>query len=169
MRAAGSRKSPDERYADVFGRTFLTPVRTVTQKFHEVTAGSSRLTRKHVIVLARYFGVSREAMVRRLEEIGLAKEGTWDWFDENGGITYQHVLEVPNDSLAETEVLEDSPRSNTLRIELLAAEVWRKELLSEGQLAVLLRLDRIQLRELLDEVEEDRSMVDGAPELPDRL
>ena len=168
-RAAGSRKSPDERYADVFGRTFLTPVRTVTQKFYEVTAGSSRLTRKQVIVLARYFGVSREAMVRRLEEVGLAKEGTWDWFGENGGIIQQHVLEVPADTLAEPDVQEDSPRLNTLRIDLLAGEVWRQELLSEGQLAALLRLERVRLRELLDEVEEDRSMVDGAPELPDRF
>ena len=169
MCAAGSRKSPNERYADVFGRTFLTPVRTVTQKFYEVTAGSSRLTRKQVIVLARYFGVSREAMVRRLEEVGLAKEGTWDWFDENWGIIQHHVLEVPADTLAEPDVQEDSPCSNTLRIDLLAGEVWRQELLSEGQLAALLRLDRVRLRELLDEVEEDRSMVDGAPELPDRF
>ncbi len=169
MRVAGRRKSPGERYADVFGRTFLTPVRTVTQIFYEVTAGSSRLTRQHVVVLARYFGVSLEAMVRRLEEVGLAKEGTWDWFDESHGIAHQQVLEVPRDSPAETEVLEDTTRLNTLRINLLAAEAWRRELLSEGQLAALLRLDRVQLRELLDDVEEERSMVDGAPELPGRL
>ena len=169
MRAAGPRKSPDERYADVFGRTFLTPVRTATQTFYEVTAGSSRLTRQHVTVLARYFGVSCEAIVRRLEEVGLAKEGTWDWFAANHAIAHQQVLEVPSDSPAETEVLRDPTRLNTLRINLLAAEAWRKELLSEGQLAALLRLDRVRLRELLDEVEEERSMVDGAPELPGRF
>src|SRR5215831_6474671 len=57
------------------------------QKFHDVTAGSDRLTRRHVILLAHFFGVSREAMVRRLEELGLTKVGTWDWFEYNGGIT----------------------------------------------------------------------------------
>ena len=166
MRSEGSRKSPEERYADVFGRTFLTPVRTVTQRFREVTAGSSRLTRQHVIILSRHFGVSREAMVRRLEEIGLASNGTWDWFEANGGITYQHVMQVAGDSLTQPEVMEPTPAPAKLRIDLLAAEVWRKELLSEGQLAALLRVDRIRLRKLLDEVEDERSMTDGAPELP---
>ncbi len=77
----------EERYANAFGRAFLTPARGVMQKFHEVTAGSDRLTRRHVIILAHFFGVSREAMVRRLEELGLTKPGTWDWFQSNGGIT----------------------------------------------------------------------------------
>ena len=65
--------SREERYADAFGRAFLTPPRAVMQKFQEVTAGSDRLTRRHVIVLAHFFGVSREAMVRRVEELGLVK------------------------------------------------------------------------------------------------
>ncbi len=56
----------EERYANAFGRAFLTPARGVMQKFHEVTAGSDRLTRRHIIILAHFFGVSREAMVRRL-------------------------------------------------------------------------------------------------------
>jgi len=166
MRAEGPGKSPDERYADVFGRTFLTPVRTVTQRFREITAGSSRLTRQHVIVLARYFGVSPGAMVRRLEEVGLAKQGTWDWFEENGGITDQDMSEVPAGSAAQSVAPFPAPRLNTLRIDLLAAEAWRTELLSEGQLAALLRLGRLQLRELLDAAEEERSAADGAPELP---
>ena len=59
----------EERYANAFGRAFLTPARGVMQKFHEVTAGSDRLTRRHIIILAHFFGVSREAMVRRLEEL----------------------------------------------------------------------------------------------------
>jgi len=166
MRAEGPGKSPDERYADVFGRTFLTPVRTVTQRFREITAGSSRLTRQHVIVLARYFGVSPGAMVRRLEEVGLAKQGTWDWFEENGGTTDQDMSEVPAGSAAQSVAPFPAPRLNTLRIDLLAAEAWRTELLSEGQLAALLRLGRLQLRELLDAAEEERSAADGAPELP---
>ena len=72
--------SREERYANAFGRAFLTPARGVMQKFHEITAGSDRLTRRHVIILAHFFGVSREAIVRRLEELGLTKPGTWDWF-----------------------------------------------------------------------------------------
>ncbi len=44
----------EERYANAFGRAFLTPARGLMQKFHEVTAGSDRLTRRHVIILAHY-------------------------------------------------------------------------------------------------------------------
>ena len=58
--------SREERYANAFARAFLTPARGVAQKFEEVTAGSERLTRRHVIVLAHFFGVSREAIVRRV-------------------------------------------------------------------------------------------------------
>lgn len=158
-------KSPEERYGDVFARTFLTPVRTVAQRFREITAGSSRLTRQHVIVLASYFGVSPETMVRRLEEVGVARRGTWDWFEENGGVTHQDGPEVPAGTAAQAVAPLPAPRSDTLRIDLLAAEAWRTELLSEGQLAALLQLGRVQLRKLLDAAEEERSVVAGAPEL----
>src|SRR5215472_18556437 len=66
----------EERYANAYGRAFLTAARGVVQKFHEVTAGSDRSTRRHVMILAHFFGVSREAMVRRLEEFG--PDQGWD-------------------------------------------------------------------------------------------
>ena len=83
----GQTHSREERYANAFSREFLTPGRAVMTKFHELTQGSSLLTRRHVILLAHTFGVSREAMVRRLEELDLVPAGAWDWFTANGGIT----------------------------------------------------------------------------------
>ena len=50
---------------------------------------------------------------------------------------------------------------------LLAAEAWRQDLLSEGQLARLLHLDRLGLREILDNVEIDGGEADGMPKLPE--
>ena len=91
--------SREERYANAFGRCFLTPAGAVRQKFQEVTAGSTHLTRRHIIVMAHFFGVSREAMVRRLEELGLTKKGTWDWFIANGGISDEQVVQVLGDLL----------------------------------------------------------------------
>jgi Zn-dependent peptidase ImmA (M78 family) len=70
--------SREERYAAAFSAAFLMPARAVMQKFKEVTAGAEKLTRRHVIVLAHAFGVSREATVRRLEDLKLAPKGTWD-------------------------------------------------------------------------------------------
>ena len=157
--------SREERYANAFGRAFLTPARTVMQRFREITAGSSRLTRRHVILLAHAFGVSREAMVRRLEELRLTKAGTWDWFQANGGITAEQARQVLGDLAGVDTDKSEADRPTTLRLNLLAAEAWRQELLSEGQLARLLHLDRLGLREILDNVEIEGSEADGMPKL----
>ena len=158
--------SREERYANVFARSFLTPARAVMQRFQEVTAGSLRLTRRHVILLSHAFGVSREAMVRRLEELGLTKDGTWDWFQANGGITDDQAREVLGDLIPADTVKAEANRPTTLRLNLMATEARRQDLLSEGQLARLLNLDRVELRKILDEVDEG-SEADGMPELLD--
>jgi Zn-dependent peptidase ImmA (M78 family)/DNA-binding XRE family transcriptional regulator len=159
--------SREERYADAFGRAFLTPPRAVMQKFQEITAGADRLTRRHVIVLAHVFGVSREAMVRRLEELELVKKGTWDWFQANGGITDQHSRQVLGDLSTPDAQKADADRPTTLRLNLLAAEAYRRELFSEGQLARLLAIDRIELREIMDDLEMEGSEADAAPVFPE--
>lgn len=155
--------SREERYANAFGRSFMTPAGAVRQKFQEVTAGSPRLTRRHIIVLAHFFGVSREAIVRRLEELGLTKMGTWDWFEENGGITDDQASQVLGDLRASDPQKAEANRPTTLRLNLLAAEAYRQELLSEGQLARLLQVDRVELREMLHDMEVQEDEADGAP------
>lgn len=161
--------SREERYANAFARAFLTPARGLTQKFQELTAGADRLSRRHVIVLAHFFGVSREAMVRRLEELSLVKPGTWDWFQSNGGITDEQARQVLGDLLIPDAKKAEADRPTTLRLNMLAAEVYRKGLLSEGQLARLLNLDRVELRQILDQVlvEAEGSEADGVANLLD--
>lgn len=161
---ATSESAREERYANAFGRAFLMPSRAVKQKFQDVTAGASSLSRRHIIVLANYFGVSREALVRRLEELGLVKRDSWDWFVENGGITNEQVIQVLG-ALPKDEHKDDADRPISLRMSMMADEVWRRGLLSEGQLARLLRLDRLELRTLLDGLGNEGSEADGAPKL----
>ena len=162
----GGERSREDGYATAFGRAFLTPARTVVQRFRDVTQGASQLTRRHVILLAHSFGVSREALVRRLEELDLTKPGTWNWFQANGGITNQQVGQVLGDLMGRDRDPIDSKCPTTFRLSLLAAEAWRQELLSEGQLARLFHLDRVQLREILDGVETKGVDANGAPQLP---
>lgn len=156
--------SREERYANAFARAFLTPSRSVLQKFHEVTAGSDRLTRRHVIILAHFFGVSREAIVRRLEELGSVKQGTWDWFQANGGITDEQARQVLGDLIAPDAEKAESNRPTTLRLNLLAYEAHRRGLMSEGQLARLLHLDRLELREILGSHVGDGDEIGGGSE-----
>lgn len=156
--------SREERYANAFARAFLTPARAVMAMFRDVTAGSSSLTRRHVIVLAHAFGVAREAMVRRLEELGLTKAGTWDWFAHNGGITNEQARQVLGDAWSVDARKADAARPVSLRLGMLAREAWKKDLLSEGQLAGLLQLDRVEIRELIDAFEDEE--VDDAAARP---
>lgn len=157
-----SENSREERYATTFGRAFMTPAQAVMQKFREITAGSDKLTRRHVIVLAHFFGVSREAIVRRLEELKLTDEGTWDWFQANGGISDQQARQVLGDLSAQDIHKADATRPTTLRLSLLAGEAWQRGILSEGQLARMLHLDRVELRRMFDGLEIEGSEADGA-------
>ena len=158
------RNSREERYATTFSRVFLMPARAVMQKFKEITAGAERLTRRHVIIIAHYFGVSREAAVRRLEELGLAPDGAWDWFLQNGRITNEQVAQVLGTQPSRPMVYGgESPRLS-FRLETLAAETMNRGLMSEGQIAQLLKIDRRDVRSLLHQTEDAG---DGLYQLPE--
>jgi Zn-dependent peptidase ImmA (M78 family) len=158
--------SREERYANAFARCFLTPARAVRQKFAELTAGQSHLMRRHIILLANAFGVSREAMVRRLEELSLAKNGTWDWFQANGGITDEQAREVLGNLPSRHLHSAESQGLVPPRLALLAREAWKRGLYSEGQLARLLVLSRLEVRELLDGAETEEGEANELVKLP---
>jgi Zn-dependent peptidase ImmA (M78 family) len=158
--------SREERYANCFARSFLTPARAVRQRFAEITAGQSHLTRRHIVLLAHAFGISREALVRRLEELSLARPGTWDWFQANGGITDEQVRQVLGELPARGGSMIEAQGLVPPRLALLAREVWKRGLYSEGQLARLLRLNRHEIREILDGAENEESEANELVKLP---
>lgn len=142
------------------------PSRAVRQRFQDITAGHSHLTRRHIILFANAFGVAREAMVRRLEELGLARRGTWDWFQANGGITDEQARQVlgalPSRHLPTSETGFQLPP----RLALLAGEAWKRGIYSEGQLVRLLHLDRYSVRALLDSAATEEGEEDDLVKLP---
>ncbi|WP_404425495.1 ImmA/IrrE family metallo-endopeptidase [Thalassospira australica] len=158
--------SREERYANIFQRSFLTPARAVQQKFADITAGHTHLTRRHIILLAHAFQVSREAITRRLEELNLAKTGTWDWFKDNGGITDEQAKQVLGDKHPPQPNLSEGKYLLPSRLALLAREAWKRDLFSEGQLSKLLMLDRHQVREVLDGVEMEENEANDLVKLP---
>ncbi|MCW5939184.1 MAG: ImmA/IrrE family metallo-endopeptidase [Fimbriimonadaceae bacterium] len=142
--------SRDDKYANAFAAALLMPAITVKQRFVELTAGQRDLTRRHVILLAANFFVSREAMVRRLEQLGLVREGAWSWFQDNGGITDEQAREVIGNDATKHLVAVRSAGLLPHRLALLVREAAKGELYSEGQLARLLQLDRQEIRQVLD-------------------
>ncbi|MBI1274455.1 helix-turn-helix domain-containing protein [bacterium] len=159
--------SREERYANAFGRAFLTPRKSFEESFRQLTAGSDTLTRRHVILLAHQNHISREACVRRLEELGLIKKGIWAWFEANGGITNAQAKEVLG-SAAEIHdpAKDDASRLISHRMSLMMHAAWKRDLMSEGQLADLLNIPRIELRAIIDQIELEESDTDDLLKLP---
>ena len=166
LRSDSSPRSREERYADYFARSFLTPARAVKQRFVELTAGHSHLTRSHVILLAHCFGVSREAMVRRVEELGACSRWDLELVSSPRGITDRQAEELLGASPTQEQDMISDPDYVSPRLALLAREAWKKTFYSEGQLARLLRLHRLEVRQLLDGVETEKHEADELVKLP---
>jgi Zn-dependent peptidase ImmA (M78 family) len=160
-------QSREERYAHAFGRAFLSPRKSFEAAFRQLTAGSEKITRRPIIVLAHQFRISREACVRRLEELGLVKRGVWAWFEAHGGITNTQAHEVLGEAASKADpAKDDADRPVSHRMSLMAHAAWKRDLMSEGQLAELLKLKRLDLRALLDQIELEESETDDLFKLP---
>lgn len=165
--------SREERYANHFGRALLTPADAVKARYQELRAGEDPETRKTlhrriVILMADAFSVSIEAMVRRMEELGLAHEGTWDWFVRNGGVTQEDKIRVLGARASGPEISKDEvTRPFSPKIGLMAYRAWKKELLTESQLSDLLKVDRLTLRAFLYDLRsEEEGEADDLLKLP---
>ena len=151
-----------ERYANSFGHAFLAPAEGFAQSFRQLQAGTDKITRRMVVLLAHQYGISRQACCLRLEETGCAKKGTWKWFKDNGGITDEQIREVlgtaagrPDPAAADA----DSPVPH--RTSLMAHTAWKRGLMSEGVLAELLKVGRVQLRDIFYRIEIEESEAHG--------
>lgn len=159
--------SRDERYASVFGRAFVTPRKSFSESFKQLTAGADMLNRRHIILLAHQYNIAREACVRRLEELELLKKGTWEWLKTKGGIKDYHAREVLGDAIARVDMAKtDANRSVSHKMSLMAYEAWKRGIMSEGQLAELLKLGRVEVRELIDQIELEENVTDDLLKLP---
>jgi Zn-dependent peptidase ImmA (M78 family) len=160
--------SRDERYANAFGRAFLTPAESFSESFRQLKQITGKTTRRLIILLAQQYNISRQACCLRLEELGLAKKGTWVWFENNGGITDEHAREVLGEMTERRDPAKsDADRPISQRLSLMAHAAWKRELMSEGQLAELLKLGRVEVRGIIDQIELEERDTDELLKLPD--
>ena len=142
VRVSENRKSPDDVFADAFASSFLMPSATVRRVFDEYVGEAGRFSARHLILGARRLGVSLEAFGRQLENQELLPRGAFDSLKDRGlnERAVQQVLGLEEDQvgLEGTQLL------------LLAAEANELGLYSEGQLADMLVLDRVELRRVFD-------------------
>jgi Zn-dependent peptidase ImmA (M78 family) len=137
-----TRKSPDDIFADAFAAAFLMPSATVRRIFEEYVGETGRFAARHLILGARRLGVSLEAFARQLESLELLPRGTFDSLRERG-LDEKAVQQVLGQQ-------EEQVGLEGTRLLLLAAEASELGLYSEGQLADMLVLDRVELRRAID-------------------
>ena len=135
--------SIEERFAKRFGSAFLMPASGVRARFDQIVGADNCFDVRELILLAHQFGVSTEAMCRRLEELAVLPHGTWDSIRDRG-----FASDLERSVVGEVS-RQPKPPLVPPRLAYLAAIALERELLSEGQLCDLLAVDRLELREAL--------------------
>lgn len=136
-----------ERFAVSFAPAFLMPAAGISRRFHEIKAANEgNFTYADLLSLAHYFGVSLEALTRRLEQLRLISRGTWESVKESGF--------RPLEARALLNLTEAPSSSDLLptRYLVLAFQAYQKALITEGQFAHFLRVDRTEARRIVEEV-----------------
>lgn len=139
-----SRRSAEERFADAFAGHFLMPALGLVRRFTtQRQSRGGRLSTGDVLQLAARYELSAATMALRLEDLQLIRGGWWTTL-RNRGFRVEEARDLVGLARqpADRELL-------PLRHRYLAAEAYLRGILSEGQLARLLRLDRLAARDLV--------------------
>ncbi len=137
----GERRPRAQRFSDAFARSFLMPSEGLRKRYLELQRErKGAVTRGDLYRLASFYFVSVEAMARRLTSERLIPAGTWDRLRQEG-FEIRETAEPPPQTRPEDAL---PPRYVSL-----AVEAWQRAELSEGQLAQMLRTDRVGAREII--------------------
>jgi Zn-dependent peptidase ImmA (M78 family)/transcriptional regulator with XRE-family HTH domain len=144
------RRVPEsERFADAFAAAFLMPASGLIRHFQAIKrAKDGPITPADVLALCHRYRVSFQAMILRLEELRLLPPATWDRLRERGfkADKARALIDLPR--------IEPALRQLPLRFEVLAVQAFEQEKLSEGQLARMLRTDRVGARQRVQQLTE---------------
>ncbi len=136
----------EDKFCDAFARAFLMPAVSVRKKVAELKSLAGDFAVRHLLMMAIYFNVSIEAMVRRLEGLGLVDRGLFESLREQG-LGSKHLEAVRKEMGNDANAARFTPR-----LLLLAGVAFDRELLSEQQIAHKLDLDLVTVRRVLSEV-----------------
>nr|WP_315848376.1 XRE family transcriptional regulator [uncultured Rhodoferax sp.] len=142
-----------ERFCDLLGIAFLAPAAAVRRKAKELKEMSGEFSVRQLLMLAVFFGVSMEAMTRRMETLEMLPQGTYE------SLRSQKVGLEHRRRVAEEMSVQEEGRPFTPRSLLLASVAHGRELLSEQQIASMLELNLVEVRKALEAQQGDGEMV----------
>jgi Zn-dependent peptidase ImmA (M78 family)/DNA-binding XRE family transcriptional regulator len=131
-----------EQFADFFAKHFLMPTSGLIRQYNSIVQTKSKPTIGDLAVLANYYGVSLSALVRRLEDLGIAPSGTWERLRDRGLKVRQAQAQLGLPPIPAQEQL------LPLRYQYLAVEAYHEGEISEAMLAHFLRVDRLEARRI---------------------
>ncbi len=139
--ASPAKRSGVERFAEGFSMAFLMPATSVRRRFNEIVNSTSDFQIADLCRLSHLYFVSLEAMTLRLESLGLVPAGTREHLKKSRFEVRKATerLDLPK------HPVDDEPFPDRYRY--LAVHAFERGVLSEGQLARLLRCDPVTARE----------------------
>jgi Zn-dependent peptidase ImmA (M78 family)/transcriptional regulator with XRE-family HTH domain len=138
------RKPANERFAEAFSMAFLMPSTSVRRRFNRIVNESGDFQISDLCRLSHFYYVSVEAMTLRLEGLGLIPKGVRDHLKE-ARFEARRAVRLLN--LQQHPVKDDRFPD---RYVFLAVQAFDQGELSEGELAALLRCDRVSARETVN-------------------
>lgn len=139
------RKPANERFAEAFSMAFLMPSSSVRRRFNQVVNESGDFQIADLCRLSHFYFVSVEAMTLRLEGLGLIPKGVRDHLKESR-FEVRRAVQLLN--------LQQHPVADNRfpdRYMFLAVQAYDQGELSEGELASILRCDRVRAREIVEQ------------------
>jgi Zn-dependent peptidase ImmA (M78 family)/transcriptional regulator with XRE-family HTH domain len=138
------RMDPSEQFCEALAAEFLMPTAGVRRRFSEhLRDKGAHFSAADLLAIARFYGVSFQAMTLRLEDLQLLPAGTYKKLVQRN---FRPV--AAQKQLGLTAVRERRGLQLPSRYERLALEAFASEQLSEGELARYLHCDRVEAREL---------------------
>lgn len=134
--------STEERFSNYFASALLMPTSAI-RKYFDSYRSSGVFSANHLVLMAKIFHVSPEALCRWLEDNNLLKKGTYDSIRRRGFAPGK--TPSPDDS----NCLNLIPKKTSL----LALNAYQNGIFSEGQLSSMFALDRVDLRNIFDSLE----------------
>jgi len=149
------RMPEDERLADMIAFYLLMPSSSVVRQYNALREEKKKITVVGLCMIASYFGVSVEAITRRLEDMKLVPTGIWDKIQDSG-------LKI-RDLQEQFGINETRDRDDVLpaRYKYLAYAALDRGLITEAQFSKFLRIDRIQAREFAQGLRQQEGLADG--------
>jgi Zn-dependent peptidase ImmA (M78 family)/DNA-binding XRE family transcriptional regulator len=134
-----------ELFAETFAANFLMPASSLTRRFQAARRSrASTFTAADLLQLASEYQVSAMALAIRLQNLGLLGAGWWDTLESRGF----KVMEA-QDQLGIARMPQDHELLPQ-RTKYVAIEAYLNGQMSEGQLARLFKMDRVDTREAVD-------------------